>query len=416
MIAGGRGPVLLHVTTVPMSLTFLAGQVSYMQERGFRVHAVSSPGPDLVAFATKERLSTSAVEMSRRITPWRDLAAVAALLRVLRRVRPTIVHAHTPKGGLLGMIAATVGRIPVRIYHLRGLPLLRATAMRRWLLWCADWAACRLAHQVLCVSHSIRDEAIRQRLCPPEKIKVLAGGSGNGVDAKQRFDPARLGKDARAEARRRFGIPPAATVVGFVGRIVRDKGIVELTEAWQMLRDDHPQLHLLLVGPFESQDPVSPETEAVLREDPRVHLAGMDWNTPPLYAAVDLVALPTHREGFPNVPLEAAAMGLPVVATRIPGCIDAVQDGVTGTLVPPADANALTCAIGRYLADPALGRRHGAAGRERILREFRQDIIWEALYREYVWLLRKRGFPAPAALPRGLEIRPTMEKVPGSLA
>jgi glycosyltransferase involved in cell wall biosynthesis len=132
----------------------------------------------------------------------------------------------------------------------------------------------------------------------------------------------------------------------------------------------------------------------------------MDWNTPNLYAAMDLVVLPTYREGFPNVPLEAAAMELPVIATRIPGCIDAVQDGVTGVLIPPGDVTALTRAIERYLTHPVLRRAHGAAGRERVLREFRQGMIWEALYLEYLRLLRSQGLPLPAAPRRALGRRP----------
>ena len=395
-MANDRSFVLLHVTTVPMSLTFLKGQVGYMKERGFRVHAASSPGPDLIAFGEKEHVPVSAVDMPRRITPGRDLLALGGLLRVLRRVRPTIVHAHTPKGGLLGMLAATLGRVPIRVFHVRGMPLLCATGLRRRLLWCADWVACRLAQQVFCVSHSLREEVIREGLCPPAKIKVLGGGSGNGVDAGNRFNPDRVGDAARGNVRRQFGIPGDATVIGFVGRIVRDKGMEELAEAWRRLREVHSGLHLLLVGPFEPQDPVSPETEAMLRADPRVHLAGMDWNTPPLYAAMDVVVLPTYREGFPNVPLEAAAMGLPVVATRIPGCVDAVRDGLTGTLVPAADATALARAIDMYVADRALRDRHGAAGRDRVRREFRQDVIWEALHAEYSRMLRDRGLTAPA--------------------
>jgi glycosyltransferase involved in cell wall biosynthesis len=394
--------LLLHVTTIPMSLTFLTGQVSYIQDRGFRIHAVSSPGEDLTAFARRERVSVDSVEMPRRITPIRDVGAIARLLRVIGRMKPTIVHAHTPKGGLLGMVAATLARVPVRIFHVRGLPLLCATGLRRRLLWCADWVSCRFAHQVLCVSHSVRDEVVRAGLCPPAKIKVLAGGSGNGVDAGHRFNPERA-RSSRADVRRRFGIPMDAPVIGFVGRIVRDKGIVELADAWGRLRSDHPKLHLLIVGPFEEQDPVPPETEALLRQDSRVHLAGMDWNTPPLYAAMDLVALPTYREGFPNVPLEAAAMGLPVVATRIPGCIDAVADGATGLLVPPGDAKALASALDRYLTDDGLRRAHGAAGRERIGRDFRQDVIWEALHQEYLRLLADRGLASPAVVRSGDE-------------
>jgi glycosyltransferase involved in cell wall biosynthesis len=403
--AASDGPALLHITTIPMSLTFLRGQVGYMKERGFRVHAVSSPGPDLVAFGRNERIPVHAVEMPRRITPWRDVRALAALLRVLHQVRPTIVHAHTPKGGLLGMIAATLSRTPVRIYHVRGLPALSAAGLRRRLLWRVERIACSLAHLVLCVSHSLREEGIRQGLCPAEKITVLAAGSGNGVDAKGRFNPETLEGSARAETRGRLGIPPDATVIGFVGRVVRDKGIVELTEAWEMLRGMDRKLQLLLVGPFEPQDAVPPEIAVRLREDPRVHLVGMDWNTPPLYAAMDLVALPTHREGFPNVPLEAAAMGIPVVATRIPGCVDAVLDGVTGTLVPAGDADTLAGAIEAYVRDPALRRHQGAVGRERVLLEFEQEMIWEALHREYHRLLGGRGLSAPVALPLAKERR-----------
>jgi glycosyltransferase involved in cell wall biosynthesis len=382
---------LLHVTTIPMSLTFLRGQVGYMQSRGLRVHALSSPGPDLHAFAEREGVTVSAVEMPRRITPLRDLRAVAGILRELRRIRPTIMHAHTPKGGLLGMIAAAVHRAPVRIYHMRGLPLTGASGMKRRLLWATEWLACRLAHRVLCVSHSVRREAVEARICPPQKIQVLLGGSGNGVDATGRFDPDAYDDGVRAETRARFGIPRDAVVIGFVGRIVRDKGVVELAAAWRELRERYPHLHLLVVGPSESQDPVPEETERLLREDPRVRLAGMDWNTPPLYAAMDLVALPTYREGFPNVPLEAAAMRLPVVTTRIPGCVDAVADGVTGLLVPAHDSTALRAALERYLDDPELRLLHGAAGRERVLCEFRQEALWEALYDVYRRLLKERG-------------------------
>jgi glycosyltransferase involved in cell wall biosynthesis len=240
------------------------------------------------------------------------------------------------------------------------------------------------------VSHSVRREAVEARICPPEKIEVLLGGSGNGVDAAGRFDPDAYDDGVRAETRARFGIPRDAVVIGFVGRIVRDKGVVELTGAWRELRERYPHLHLILVGPFEPQDPVPEETERLLREDPRVRLAGMDWNTPPLYAAMDLVALPTYREGFPNVPLEAAAMRLPVVATRIPGCVDAVADGVTGLLVPPRDPAALRDALSRYLDHPELRLLHGAAGRERVLREYRQEALWEVLYAEYRRLLVAR--------------------------
>jgi glycosyltransferase involved in cell wall biosynthesis len=228
-------------------------------------------------------------------------------------------------------------------------------------------------------------------------MKVLGGGSGNGVDAKVRFRPA--SEQARSAARAALGVPQDALVVGFVGRLVRDKGVVELAMAWAALRERHPRLHLLLVGPLERErggDMLPPEVRGRLENDERVHLTGMVRDTSRLYPAMDMVALPTYREGLPNVALEAAAMALPIVATAIPGCLDAVQDGITGTLVPPRDPGALEEALERYLVDPALRALHGESARRRVLSEFRREAIWEAVAAEYQRLLAARpGSAAP---------------------
>lgn len=380
---------LVHVTTSPLFLNFFRGQVAYMKARGFHISVITSPGDLLEQFAHREGVETYPVLMHRRITPLHDVLALLRIYRILRRVRPDIVHAHTPKGGLLGTVAAWLCRVPVRIYHIRGLPHLASSGVKRRLLRWSEKVACRLAHQVLCVSHSIQQIAIEEGLCPAYKIKVLASGSGQGVDADGRFNPNRFTEQEKQELRSRLGIPQEALVIGFVGRIVRDKGMVELAEAWRHLREDYSQVHLLLVGDYEQQDPVPDEVRNLLNNDPRVHITGWLADTASYYAIMHLLVLPSYREGFPNTPLEAAGMELPVVATDIPGCRDAVEAGQTALLVPPGDARALEKAIRCYLDNPALRQQHGQAGRARVLQLFRQEILWQALYEEYVSLLQE---------------------------
>jgi len=395
-------PRLLHATTVPMTLPFVAGHVEEARRRGFEVHVLSSPGAALDTFARDLRVAAHAVPMARRIAPLADLAALGRMVRVMRRVRPTIVDAHTPKAGLLAMMAATLCRVPVRVYHQHGLPLMTATGPKRRLLRVTERVACGLAHQVVCISASLRDVLVSERLCPPGKIEVLERGSIDGVEAERTFNPAGVSPEAAARVRARYRIPPAAPVIGFVGRVVRDKGLVELTQAWRGLRERYPSLHLLVAGPVEREDPIPPDVEQTLRSDPRVHLAGMVHDMPAVYRILDLLVLPTYREGFGAALLEASAMELPVVATRIPGCVDAVREGETGLLVPARDAEALTAAIRRYLDDADLRRRHGAAGRRRARQDFDPAQVRGALFQVYLRLLGQRGCDDVVARVSGL--------------
>jgi glycosyltransferase involved in cell wall biosynthesis len=385
-------PSVVHLTTIPATLRFLSGQAAFLRRAGLGVHAISSPEPELFRFGEEEGVPVHAVPMARQITPLRDLASLWRLVRVLRAVRPAVVDAHTPKAGLLGMLAGTLARTPVRVYHLHGLRFLTTSGWKRRLLRLTERASCALADRVLAVSPSVRAIAVAEGLCPADKIDVLLGGTVNGVDATLRFAPPP--PSVRAAARARLGIPGDALVVGFVGRLARDKGLIELAHAWRELRAD-PGLHLLVVGPEDGTDPPPPAILPELRADPRAHLTGKA-DTPPLYAAMDVVVLPTYREGFPQVALEAAAMALPVVTTAVSGCIDAVRDGVTGTLVAARDADAIVAAVRRYLADPALRAAHGAAARERVLVEFNQPAIWEALAAEYHDLMLAAAHPPGA--------------------
>jgi glycosyltransferase involved in cell wall biosynthesis len=369
-------------------LSFLDRQVAYALHQGCEVHAVASPGKELAAFAARTGAVVHAVAMSRRLTPLRDLWSLGCLVRVLRRIRPDVVHGHTPKGGMLAMLAGWICRVPVRVYHMHGLPMATATGVKRGLLrWC-ERLSCRLAHRVFCVSPSLREVALAEGLCDADKMSVLLNGTIDGVDAEGVFNPAGLPgmcETVRAE----HGIPPGALVIGFVGRVVPDKGVKELGEAWRVLRAEFPELHLLVAGPTEEHDPAPAAFMGLLGADERVHWAGEVGieQMPREYRAMDVIALPTYREGFGAVLLEAAAMGVPAVATRIPGCVDAVRDGETGTLVPARDAVALAEALRTYLRNGDLRRRHGEAGRARALRDFQPQALSEAVYREYIRLL-----------------------------
>ncbi len=259
------------------------------------------------------------------------------------------------------MTASWLACTPVRIYYVLGLPITTAHGLKRFLLKWGDRVAGRFAHRVLCISHSLQRAALDERLFQATKIRVLAHGTMNGVDSAFWFNPEGLGHEAGPRMRAKLGIPIKAQVLGFVGRVVRDKGIVELVAAWRALRRRYPDMHLLVVGPFESEDPVPKAVKEELVNDPRTHLVGWVDDTRGYYATMNVLALPSYREGFPYVLLEAAAMAIPAVATQVPGCIDAVVDGVTGRLVPPYDARALTEAVAAYMDDPSLCRKHGSA-------------------------------------------------------
>jgi lipopolysaccharide/colanic/teichoic acid biosynthesis glycosyltransferase len=281
------------------------------------------------------------------------------------------------------MIAASLTGVPLRVYSVHGLPLETATGLKRRLLRWTERVSCLLAHRVLPVSPSLSRRVVEERLCAPGKLRLLGKGTVNGVDATNRFVPGTDQFQAAREFRQKLGIHPESMVIGFVGRIVRDKGVQELAQAWCLLRPEFPEAHLVLAGTFEPQDPVPADIERILRADPRIHLLGHVGPMPPVFAAMDVVALPTFREGFPQVPLEAAAMERPVVGTRVTGCVDAIVDGVTGTLVDAGDARALAAALRRYLLDPGLRQTHGRAARMRILRDFRPESLCQAMEDQY---------------------------------
>lgn len=344
---------------------------------------MSAAGPEMEDFARSEGVPAHPVPMARQITPLRDLGSLLRMIGTFRSLRPDIVHASTPKGGLLGTIAGRISGVPVVIYHVRGLPYTAASGFQRVLLKTTERIALTLAHEVLCVSQSVRNQLIQDGLVKRTKAVVLASGSSNGVDANERFNPDRMQERDRVSLRESVGIPPDADVIGFVGRLVGDKGVDDLSAAFDSISRSNPTVHLVIVGGWEARDAVSPATRYSLENNPRVHMVGEQRDTAPYYSLMDVLVLPSLREGFPNVPLEGAAMGLPVVTTSVVGCVDAVEGGVTGTIVPPRNPAALAGAISRYLAEPTLRRAHGDAGRKRALTMFEPRIVWTALHEMY---------------------------------
>lgn len=401
-------PKIAQMATVAASINgLMRGWLRYLSERGVEVHTICAAGRELEQVCEREGITAAhEIPMTRRITPWADLVALRRLVKLMRRERYDLVHASTPKGGLLGMVAAWLAGVPARVFTLRGLPLTASEGFKRRLLWWSDWLTMRLAQRVTAISPSLRDEAVALRLCPREKIRVIHLGSSNGIDT-ERFTRKRPIREA--PLRCEWGLPADALAIGFIGRIVRDKGIVELAEAWERVRREAPTARLVLVGPTEPQDPVPPEFLERLRRDERVVFAGWHDDTVPCFEALDLLVLPTYREGFGNVLLEASAMELPVIATRVAGCVDAVLAGPaasangrvvfpefageTGLLVPVRDAGALAEAILALLNDPERRRRMGQAGRARAVRDFSREVIWEGYLRLYCELLEETGRP-----------------------
>ncbi|MEA3403863.1 MAG: glycosyltransferase family 4 protein, partial [Armatimonadota bacterium] len=389
-----NGPRLVRVATDAYHFwNFMDGQGRFLRSQGWDVHAVAPPGQFLEKFAEREQVPVHEVEMSRSMSL--DLQALRALRRIFRQLRPDIVHSSTPKAGYLAMLASWSTGVPIRIYHANGLRWWTLNGVKRFMVMQGQKVACRLAHSVLCVSPSIRQAMIDNGVCSAERARVLASGHGNGVDADHRFNPDRLEPGLRERVRQELGLPRDAVVAGFLGRIVGDKGIEEIIQAWLLLRDEVPHLYLLLVGDFDETDPVSSETQQVVEDDPRIKRTGWVDEVVPLYAAMDFCLVPSYREGFPTIALEAGAMGLPLVTTDALGCIDAVEDGVTGVQVPVGAVEPLRDAMVQYVDDPQLRLKHGRAARLRVCRQFRNDIVWKALHEEYLRLVREKGLSPP---------------------
>lgn len=393
MNAKSNRPGMVVVVNSAIAVGFLQGQLEYFQKRGFEVTLFCPERRENEwKVAEPEGVRILEVAMERKIAPLQDLVSLWRLWRAIHALRPAVTNVGTPKAGLLGGLAAWLNRVPCRFYTLHGLRFETTKGLKRGLLILAERLACRFAHRVVCVSHSVREKAIAVGLTRQDRTLVFGSGSCNGVDATLFAPNPRLMVRAAA-LRRHWGIPERAAVILFVGRLTRDKGIPELLEAFLRLDEQFPNLRLLLVGCFEAEDPLPAEIRRQLERHSHIIFAGAVQDTASYYAAADLVVLPSHREGLPTVVLEAQAAGRPVIGASATGIVDLVTDGETGLLFPVGDAAALTNAIAKLLTDEALVRKLEVAGQKRVQREFQQEQIWDALYRAYLEVLERNEPP-----------------------
>jgi glycosyltransferase involved in cell wall biosynthesis len=388
-------PRVMHVTTTDISLVLLLGpQLQAIQRAGYEVVGVSAPGPYV---AELEALGITHVPLrhaTRAMAPLHDAAAFAELRSVFSRWRPDLVHTHNPKPGVYGRIAARVAGVPAIVNTVHGLYALPDDSWRkRAVVYSLEHVAARCSHAELV--QNVEDIDVLRRIgVRPDKLNLL----GNGVDLK-RFEPATVPAGTRTRLRREWGVPDDAVVCGVVGRLVHEKGYREIFAAARLLRSTAPDVHFVVVGPRDEHKGDA-LTEAEIEQagrEPNVHLVGSRDDMEACYSAFDLYALASYREGFPRSAMEAAAMGLAVVATNIRGCRQVVDDGRTGRLVPVQDAPALAAAIAEVAGDTARRSLMAAAGREKARKEFDDRRCIDVTLAVYERLLQARAHTALAA-------------------
>jgi len=379
---------LVRITTVPISLDLLLrGQLKFMKEQGFEVLTASADGPEIPVFIKREGVAHKIFPLTRKITPFIDMKAVVSLKNWLKDVNPDIVHTHTPKAGLIGMMAALWAGVPHRLHTVAGMPLMEETGAKRKILEAAERVTYACATNVYPNSFNLKSFIEENITVDSDKLKVIGRGSSNGIDTD--FFSSKSGIRKSAETLRKgLGIRETDIVFCFVGRIVKDKGINELVRAFAELKKEISNIHLVLVGPFEDDlDPVAPATKDTIQTDKRIHSVGFQEDIRPYLAISDVFTFPSYREGFPNVVLQAACMELPLIVSDINGCNEIVDHDETGLIIPPKDGKSLFEAMHILATDADRRERLGREARKSVVKNYSQNAIWTALLEEYRSLL-----------------------------
>ena len=372
----GGQPRMMIVTTVPETLaTILGGQPAFLSQY-FDMHLVTSPGPMFEQVVSQEGLTPEPVTMRRGISPVADLRSIFSMMRVIRRVRPQIIHSYTPKAGLVAMLAAWLCRVPVRVHTFTGLIFPTARGRRQRLLLAVDRLICRAATHVVPEGQGVKHDLERFNVTD-KPLAVIGKGNIAGVDCDY-FSPGHADVAAAASMlREQLAIGADTFVFCYVGRLNADKGLRELALAFERLPD---HARLLVVGGLDESSPPDQDTLARLENNRRVHLSGFQSDIRAALSLSQVLVLPSYREGFPNVVLQAGAMGLPVIATDISGCNEVIKPGKNGWLVPVRDAQALFLAMREALSCPEDKRSNmGRLARQTVQQDFSRPEHWQRM-------------------------------------
>ena len=381
---------IIRVTTIPLSLkAFCSGLPGELREElGAEVVAVSSPEKALEEYGSTEGVRTVGVAMERHISPLRDLRSLWSMIRVFRKERPDMVHSMTPKAGLISMMAAWMCRVPVRIHTFTGLVFPTSTGLKRKILMFTDGLTCACATHVIPEGEGVKADLTNYGITR-KPLRVLGHGNVKGIDL-DRFDPTH--EEVREEAlriRKELGISPDDFVFLFIGRLVGDKGINELVEAFGRLQKVHPEVRLILVGPEEAElDPLKRETMDEIGSNDAISAVGRQSDVRPWYAVADAFVFPSYREGFPNCVIEAGAMGLPSIVTDINGSREIIINGENGIIIPSKNSEALHDAMKNMIEDNDNRKRMASKARGLIASRFEQSYVRQCLKDFYRTLLK----------------------------
>lgn len=381
---------LFRISTVPISLNILLkGQLAYLN-RFYALTAISGAGKDLEEVKDREEVATYAIEISRQINIVNDLHALYQLYSYFKREKPDMIHSITPKAGLLSMVAGKLAGVPLRMHTFTGLIFPSRTGLMQKILIQMDRLLCACATHIFPEGQGVKRDLETYKITA-KPLKVIANGNVNGIDTAH-FNSDLFSTDDTRRLRTDLGLTETDFVFIFVGRLVGDKGINELVTAFSKLQAEPvterstsaAPLKLLLVGPLETDlDPLRPETLQEIAQNPHIISLGYREDVRPCFAVADALAFPSYREGFPNVVLQAGAMGLPAIVTDINGCNEIIHHEQNGLIIPPKNAPALADALRRIATDTELYTHLQKNSRPRIQQNYEQTVVWEALLAEY---------------------------------